>query len=371
MKKPITKKNMFENEPTRSILNLLIEFEKSLRPMYIRYALKEEYAPQERINKELELTRNVSEMKEFFGDRLERLYQTGRIVKGCIHSREHLNYYLKILERKLGVIETEGKKKKTKYIIKPCYYNEGKRSLDKAVLDHYSLTDIFEYESPHAVQRRPHVLEPILRVYGMDANVVKHAGCIGKKKELLSTLDKIEDLSLELSQLKDDIGEEYKIKLFLDECKKLNDEKLMVFVKNQFNLKLFHMIFYYIEDFYVKHKTAKTYPDGILMTVGGKKRIFISTERDPLPPTEKGRKKIDLSSEQIGKIVKVIVKVDRECRDIYNMGVYPSIVVSECPSRNRTGAVFTYYNVYIPKSAKAKLNRKRSEGTGNFIRYRG
>jgi hypothetical protein len=387
MKTPITKKNMFKKEPTRSILNLIIEYKNiGLRPMFIRFALETEYATPEQIKEDSELARNVSRMKKFFGDRLKRLHQTDRIAKGCINSREHLNYYLQLLRRTLGVIEKKGEHKKVRYIIKQCYYNEGKRSLDITVLDHYSLTDIFEYESPHAVQRRPHVLEPILRVYGMDANVVKHAGHVGMKEKLLSTLDKIEELSLEISQLKDDIGEAFKLKLFLEECKKFNDKKMLEFIQK--NLVMFEVILRDPNDIFVKRETAEngkitwvfdkeslesglnnilTYSSGIFI-LGSIAGRWIPTGKELSFPAENGRKKKELTSEQIEKIVKTIVKVDQKCKNIYDMSVYPSIIVSECPSRSRTGADFQVIHVRrVTKDGELTkdlgFNRKTASGT--------
>lgn len=89
-------------------------------------------------------------------------------------------------------------------------------------------------------------------------------------------------------------------------------------------------------------KDMKIYPTGIIMSWIGehdeKTGIFIPTEEKSPSPTEKYHKTKKLSSEQIKKIVKAIVKVDRECKNIYDMGVYPSIMVNQCTSRSRTGA---------------------------------
>ena len=89
------------------------KFKKNgLRPLHLRYALEKEYPPQGKTDEDIELQHNIRRMEEFFEDRLKDLYNNYCITKGCIHSREHLNYYLKILGKNhLNAIGKKGQGK--------------------------------------------------------------------------------------------------------------------------------------------------------------------------------------------------------------------------------------------------------------------
>lgn len=336
MKKPRTPENIFEEEPTRSILNLLIAYKDvGLRPMYIRYALENDHTKQEEKKENGESGRNISRMQEFFGHKLENLEKTSLIKRDCIKSREHLNYYLRLLgEKNLGVIEKKGEYKGVVYLIKDESYIEGRKHHDKVILDYYSSNDIYEHESLLSIHHRPHEaavhnIEPILRVYGMSPEVMKHAKKVGMKDNLFSTLEKIEEISLALSEMKDEIGRQYKNILFRKKCNRIDDQKIKSFI--QTNPGLFQMILNEMDGFYSKCKTEK---NGKTSMNVDKKALMLELHR-----------KNELTSDQIKKLVDTITEVADECREIYSKDVYPSIFIDQLPSRARTGDLFNYFKI--------------------------
>ena len=367
--------NKEELPPVKDAIKIALEKEKRLSHNDLTFLILKDRKLKRYLKNRKDQYENLT--KKFFNSEKEKWeFPFHRYIVGSSAIANALDY----LQRDNVVKKISGKYELTS----PIYKFDAIRALDKAVLSHYPLTDIYQNESPDAGQRRPYVPEPILRVYGMNRKVVEHAEQVDLKDKLLFALDEIERLSLEISQLKDDIGETYKLKLFLEKCKKFNDKKMIEFIQK--NLVLFKSIFCDTERLFAKYETAKngkitwvvdeeclesglnnitTFPSGIFIL--GRKRagilkrvgLYVLTGKDPPSSTEKGRKKKELTSEQIKKIVKAIVKVDRKCKNIYDMDVYPSIMVNECPSRRRSGASFDLYPMV---SKGMKLSRKRSGG---------
>jgi hypothetical protein len=126
MKKPLTLDRIFIEEPTKSILNLLYEYPKGLRPIHIRYALEKNF--NEKSNNDDEFLYNVNRAKELFGNRLSQLEQRDLIKKGCIKGREHLHYYLNILtglkQKRLDVVQKTGYSKSATYKLKKGFFRE-------------------------------------------------------------------------------------------------------------------------------------------------------------------------------------------------------------------------------------------------------
>lgn len=149
MKKPLTLENIFIKEPVRSILNLMIEFagkKEGLKPLHFRFALEKNYPPSDIINKDTELEHNIRLMKNFFENRLDDLYNRMYIEKSCINSKEHLNYYLRILGKDhLNVIEKNGEGKKSRYKFRADFYREGIRLQNNFVLGSFSQDKIKKF----------------------------------------------------------------------------------------------------------------------------------------------------------------------------------------------------------------------------------
>lgn len=149
MKSRLSTENVFEKEHYRSILNLLIEYQDKkfegktgFRPMQFRYVLEKGY-------KNTQYVRVRRELKRFFGDRLEFLINDGRVVPGCITSKQNLSIFLNNLKNQpLNMIESS--KENVRYRIKKDFYNEGLRIQNKAVIDGFPMDKImsFPYDLP-------------------------------------------------------------------------------------------------------------------------------------------------------------------------------------------------------------------------------
>lgn len=187
MKKKITQKNMFHEEPTRSILNLLISFKKEggLHVRAMEYALNPEKYIESRtsengLSDDEELQCNIRRNKQ-------NLFNKEIVEKGVLKSREQLHYYLRILVG-LNVIGKKGEWKKTKYFIMNDAYNLGLRIQNKGALDLFPGDYIF---TPHADTKGRKVLlyglsESLYHKLGDDKKIID--GCL---KEINQAVEKI------------------------------------------------------------------------------------------------------------------------------------------------------------------------------------
>jgi hypothetical protein len=140
MKIAVTKDNVFNRKPYRSILNLLIEYQYykgGLEQKHFRYALIKNHDK----NNFHEWT--YIEMQSFFKDRLQSMFKQGLIDEGCITSRNSLNNFLTALCN-LKAITRAKKGKKTKYTISKEYKLLGERIFNRQVFDWYKHLKVIE-----------------------------------------------------------------------------------------------------------------------------------------------------------------------------------------------------------------------------------
>ena len=99
-KRRLNEENIQDSKPAKSIVNLLYYFgrKEGLEQKQIRYALERDYATQEQVRNDLQVSNNIKKIKEFYeGEKLyslDVLYKSGLIERGCINSRSKLDYYL-------------------------------------------------------------------------------------------------------------------------------------------------------------------------------------------------------------------------------------------------------------------------------------
>ena len=102
-----TEENVFENEPYRSILNLITRFQDyekgAISQKHMRYALCKNYDIKTSDNPKGLGKQTILEVKGFFGDKLDEMIKKGEIKTGIITSGGNLNTnYLRRL-RKLKI----------------------------------------------------------------------------------------------------------------------------------------------------------------------------------------------------------------------------------------------------------------------------
>jgi len=148
MKKPVSIGNVFERDPYRSILNLLIEFGE-LEQKHFRYALIPNH------DKDTLHKWTFNEMELFFSNRLISLITLKSIKEGCITSRNNLNKFIGVLSD-LGAIKRITKGKKIYYRISDELILKGERLRNKEVFDLYKHVMI-----NHIEQSERHI------IYGM------------------------------------------------------------------------------------------------------------------------------------------------------------------------------------------------------------
>jgi len=325
--------------------------------------------------------------KRYFKDRKERYEQWEQKYtdleqrKGGIPFRRYdvnpsyLSQMLKELQKEWRIKKINGK-----YELVDTYEIEAIRSLDKTVIDHYTVSDIYEHNGSHFIHEFPYDIEPILRVYGLSPEVIKHAEKIGLKEKLLAQFDKLEKVAFDTSNLKDDIGEKYKEWVFLHEIKQLNDIKILKFVEKYY--KLFYYLLNRIDLFFgekfekkgeinwnfdkIKLEYAlnniKIYPaekPGILIV----KRMEIVECKiyitDPSLP-KRGREIKNLDPKQINKIANILIKIEKKYQKLYGSHIFPSFFISECPRRKRPrkGTPYVYYKFVdgLPKIIREWMN---------------
>ena len=107
MKIPLTLDRIFNEQPTKSILNLLYglskEKDKGLRPMELLFAFQKGYIDEGNID--IEYLHNIRRTKELFGNVLIELEKKNEIERDCIKSKGHLNYYLEKLVNDFKILK--------------------------------------------------------------------------------------------------------------------------------------------------------------------------------------------------------------------------------------------------------------------------
>jgi DNA-binding Lrp family transcriptional regulator len=222
----LTVDNVYFKEPTRSILNLLMEYHRhgnGLEAKHFRYALSDEYDSSKNTSHDLQVEYNIKKLQEFFGIKLEKLYDNGEVIRGCITSRSNLNYYLKRLVE-LGVIKKIKKIGKiAKYGFSNEYYREIIRNDNIKILNIYDQKSISIFNENDSED-----LKNIL--YGISDNLFDS---LSKSKK--------NEIKKHIHEIQEHIRRIYKIKMerinriYLKKIKKiLSDEK----IKKSNNIKL-------------------------------------------------------------------------------------------------------------------------------------
>ena len=249
----LTAKNIFEKIPYKSILNLLIEFqdkdfqgEKGLKPLHFRYALEQNYQKPKltfclickkkypnikskncpKCHTKLEIDprvkSNINRLKPFFGEELDYLINTNRIVPGCITSRQNLTKFLNNLKNPpIMAIEKIGSNADARYHIKKEFRFELMRIDNKTAFDSYSLDEIlyFFYDYPHRHQA----------IYGISQRLLK---CFTKEeKDIIEKIMGNVDKQLKkIQDVRDGVSERECVKRlnhFLDNTKSEKIKKLI------------------------------------------------------------------------------------------------------------------------------------------------
>jgi len=244
MKKPIDKDSVFENEITKSILNLLEIYynENGLRPVYIRYALDKNYREKQHKEPDPEFERNIDRIKELYEEKLKSFWEDKRILNDCIKSREQLYYYLRILENELHAIEKIGQYKKTKYKITERFYKELNRRENFNALNLFSSVQIKSY-SNNSDWPSTSVL------YGFSEKLLMKLG--DKRKKIDTFITQIEKNIKEIDNIKQDIIETEKKRILKDFLNETESAFLKDFLKQNGDdiFGIIYNVFLNISDF--------------------------------------------------------------------------------------------------------------------------
>lgn len=324
--------------------------------------------------------------KRYFKDRKKRYKQWeqkyknqgqrkgGFPFRSCDAFPSYLSQILKELQKKGRIKKINGK-----YELVNTYKIEAIRSKDKIVIDHYKVSDIYEHNGSHFIHKSPYNIEPILRVYGLNPEVLKHAKKIGLKEKLLSQFDKLEEVAYDTSTLKDEIGEKYKEWSFLQKIKQLNDIKILKFAKKYYELFIFllnNMDSFLVEKNEKKNEmnwvidkikleyalnNIKIYPaekpDIFILKHKGVVECRILNTDSNLP--KKGREIKELNPMQIKKIVNILIKSEKKYQELYGSHLFPSFFINECPSKKKSEIPFIYFKpVSRPLKLSEKINKK-------------
>lgn len=274
------------------------------------------------------------------------------------------------LARILNRMERDGEVKKIGEKPKYRISNECKlqaiRLKDIANLKSYSLNQIYVY-TPFPHQSK---LDSPTRVYGINEKFLKHAEQVGMKKRIISKINDIEEKTREINQLKNGVEGMYKTKLFLDQCKKLNDSQIMkVVLKNLYDIYELIMLPLLYEKMKITKKEevklifdrrkAKNEVELVLKEseIKAKLSIFDDEELSTKPEkkeVKKKHKKKELTSEQIEKIVKILEKVYKSSPDIYRSYSERDYMTSIVVSRPRWGDMWDtpYTTSFLDKLQK-------------------
>jgi len=203
MREKITRNNMFDREPTRSILNLLMEFHGKediyFRDMY-DVLNPRSYDNQSEISDDLEFQHNRERRKRIFGDILDKIYApiyykgdmfASLVKQGCITNKRQLRYYISVLgEKGLNVIGQKGYAKKARYFIKETIYREAVRIQNQMALDIFPRNMIIKnsYDT-----KRTDVL------YGLSEKLFN-----AHKKSITNNLEEIEKRIRNIEKIKDE-----------------------------------------------------------------------------------------------------------------------------------------------------------------------
>ncbi len=260
----LTTKNIFEKTPYKSILSLLIKFQdkdfqgkKGLKPLHFRYALEQNYQKPKltfclickkkylnirskncpKCHTKLEIDprvkSNINQLKPFFGEELDYLINTNRIVPGCITSRQSLTKFLNNLKNPpIMAIEKIGSNADVRYRIKKAFSSELMRIDNKTAFDSYSLDEIlfFLYEYPHRHQA----------IYGISQRLLK---CFTKdeKNIIEKILGNVDKQLKKIQDVRDRVSERECVKRlnhFLDNTKSEKIKKLIqergILIRNRY-----------------------------------------------------------------------------------------------------------------------------------------
>lgn len=244
MKTKVSLQNMFIKDQTKSILNLVIKFKNNgLRPIYIFYAINPDKFKKEK-NKP-ELNNNIDRMKDFFGLELKSLYQSKRIVKGCINTKETLNHFLTEL-KKINVLKSIGSKHKNiKYKISESTYNIGLKLQNLESLDLFPSEKIVDFNIMKKGYQDKEYVEKIVIFYGLSKDLLnkipngkKHIDKL--KSELDQVLDKLKNEKIELWKNENN----KRVKQFLIETK---NKRIKHILKNQ-DINILGSFSFFIDD---------------------------------------------------------------------------------------------------------------------------
>ena len=128
-----------------------------------------------------------------------------------------------LIAQTLKTLEEQGeiRKKNKLYSISDAYKNIGQHVHNKIILDKYPLEQI--YTPPDSLINNK--TQPIT-IYGFNDEIFNHAKQIQMDKKLEEKIKKLLDVASQLNELKHDIEEMYKVRLFIEKCQKYNDPKL-------------------------------------------------------------------------------------------------------------------------------------------------
>jgi hypothetical protein len=176
-----TEDNIFELPKYRSILNLLIGFQRhkgGLEAKHLRYAL---------IKNHDNLDKKTS-LKAFYGNALDEMIKQGHIERDCISSKYNLNKKLNTLWE-LGVISYKYRKKRRVYTINKKFLKEGIRIFNKEVIDEYPIDEI-SYVDDGTFRR--------YIIYGLEEETFK-----SNSREIKKHLQEINKHIMEIEKFKD------------------------------------------------------------------------------------------------------------------------------------------------------------------------
>jgi len=212
MAKPkLNTENMWKNDAAKSIMALLFLANEGLEPKHLRFILEENYATPEQIANDPQVANNVKKLENFFKkhkEEIDVMIKTGMIVKGCIKSRSHLNYYLhKLKSKNLKVINEKSeiinhkyvKNYKTKYFLTDTFIGEMVKRKHMEAIIRYDNNYIFDLSPIKPVSFNSKIYTYYHVFYGISRDILRLPSEKRKKakeKMLLisKSLEEIEEL---------------------------------------------------------------------------------------------------------------------------------------------------------------------------------
>jgi len=134
-KTTVTKINVFQREPYRSIINLIIEFPRGLQQRHLRYALIK--------NNDGVKTTDIEMMLKPL---LPKLIKKGIIAKNCVSSRQNLNKFVQKLSR-MGILKQDNRYTMPRYKIDRTFrYDKILNDLNSITKFHWEQNGYMIYE---------------------------------------------------------------------------------------------------------------------------------------------------------------------------------------------------------------------------------